>query len=320
MGQETWPLRLALGLLAALGGLCALHGWAKRWRPQREDPSQKQQALRRRSIDNEEPSHSPQGCAVAQSHNSLEQQRLQVILKFLRRTSDVSNREHALVTLSNCAAFTVNQDLFRSLGGLSVIANCLLDEVTSVKVKAMNALTNLSLNVANQEEMKIWIPQILKVQEAATLSSEMQVAGLPMLTNFSVTTSHHRTMTNSIPHLLSLLVEGTERVKIQALKILVNLSANPELTHDLLCAHVPEGFLLLFDLAISKEVLKQILVFVVNLKKNMNLLQGPVQNEYKVKLLHSVLFGNPTEFSQKIAALVLYQDHEVKQYIARIMV
>ncbi|XP_051890106.1 armadillo repeat-containing protein 10 [Pristis pectinata] len=155
---------------------------------------------------------------LVKPHHGLDQQHLQVILGLLKRTSDTSIREHALVTIGNSAAFTVNQDLIRSLGGLSVIANCLLDEVTSVKVKAMNALTNLSLNVANQEELKVWIPQVLKIQETATLNSELQIAGLRMLTNISVVNSHHHMMTNSIPHFLKLLVDGTENVKIQALK------------------------------------------------------------------------------------------------------
>ncbi|XP_072097274.1 armadillo repeat-containing protein 10 [Mobula birostris] len=326
--SEKWPLKLAMGLLVGFGGLYALYFLAKR-RQQQEDQdskhcqSKEQNLLLRATglrIRSQENASSRQGCKLVNPHNGLEKQQLQAILGLLKRTPDTSIREHALVTIGNSAAFTVNQDLIRDLDGLSVVANCLLDEVTSIKVKAMNALTNLSLNVVNQKELKVWIPQVLKIQEAATLNSELQVAGLRTLTNFSVTNNHHHMMTKSIPHFLKLLVDGTENIKVQVLKILVNLSANPELTHDFLCAQVPPLFLFLFDSTINKEVLIRILIFVVNVKENMNLMQCFGQYEYKVDSLHSVLFGNPIPFSQKIAKLVLHQDDEVKQHAARIMV
>ncbi|XP_059843188.1 armadillo repeat-containing protein 10 isoform X1 [Hypanus sabinus] len=326
--SEKWPLKFAMGVLAGCGGLYALYFLAKRWQDQ-EDQDTKHCQSRKRNllyraiglrVDSQENANSRQGSILVNPHNSLEKQQVQVILGLLKGSSDTSIRESALVTIGNSAAFTVNQDLIRNLDGLSVVANCLLDEVTSIKVKAMNALTNLSLNVANQEELKVWIPQILKIQEAATLNSELQVAGLRMLTNFSVTNSHHHMMTKSIPHFLKLLVDGTDNIKVQVLKILVNLSANPELTHDFLCAQVPPLFLFLFDSTINKEVLIRILIFVVNLKENMNSMQGFGQYDYKVESVHSVLFGNPIKFSQKIAKLVLHQDDEVKQHAARIMV
>uniref|UniRef100_UPI00398E8916 armadillo repeat-containing protein 10 isoform X2 n=1 Tax=Pristiophorus japonicus TaxID=55135 RepID=UPI00398E8916 len=256
---------------------------------------------------------------LAKPPAGLEQQHLQVVLGLLQGTSDASTRERALVTVGNSAAFTVNQDFIRNLGGLHVIANCLFDEVTSVKVKAMNVLNNLSMNVANQEELKIWIPQILEILEATTLNSELQVAGLRVLTNISVTNNYHHMMTNSIPHFLKLLAEGTESIKVQVLKVLVNLSANPDLTHDLLCAQAPSSFLSLFDSCVNKEVLLRLLIFVANLKEHLNLLQGSVQYEYEVESLHSVIFGNPTLFFLKLTTLMLYQDNEVKQQAAKII-
>ncbi|XP_078091773.1 armadillo repeat-containing protein 10 isoform X2 [Mustelus asterias] len=247
--EGRWAFRLAAGLFAGAVGFYALYKLTTLNRHQEEQmgrggghrQSQKQKLVQRVSslrlaADNRGIAHSQQECVLAKSADSLEQQHLQVVLSLLQETSDSSTRELTLVTLGNSAAFTTNQDLIRSLGGLSVVANCLSDEVTSVKVKAMNVLNNLSMNVANQVELKIWIPQILEIVEATTLNSELQVAGLRVLTNISVTNNYHHMMINSIPHFLKLLVEGTESVKVQVLKVLVNLSANLGLTHDLLCA------------------------------------------------------------------------------------
>ncbi|XP_067915352.1 armadillo repeat-containing protein 10 isoform X1 [Heterodontus francisci] len=330
--EGRWALRLAGGLLAGAGGLYALYKLTTLNRHQEEQvgrggghrQSEKQNLVHRVSglkmaADNQGIADTQQGFVLAKSPNALEQQHLQVVLGLLQGTSDASTRELALVTVGNSAAFTVNQNLIRNLGGHSVIANCLFDEVTSVKVKAMNVLNNLSMNIANQEELKIWIPQILEILETTTLNSELQVAGLRVLTNISVTNDYHLTMINSIPHFLKLLGAGTESIKVQVLKVLVNLSANPDLTHELLCAQAPLSFLLLFDSCVNKEVLLRLLIFVANLKENLNLLLDSVRYEYDVKSLHSVLFGNPTPFSHKVSTLMLYQDNEVKQQVARII-
>ncbi|XP_041059366.1 armadillo repeat-containing protein 10 isoform X3 [Carcharodon carcharias] len=302
----TWALRLAVGLLSGAVGLYALYKLTTLNQQQEEQMGrgsgdrqiEKQNLVHRVSGlkvagDNRGIADTQQGLVLAKSPDGLEKQHLQMVLGLLQGSSDSCTRELTLVTVGNSAAFTSNQDLIRSLGGLSVVANCLSDEVASVKVKAMNALNNLSMNVANQEELKIWIPQILEIIEATTLNSELQVAGLRVLTNISVTNNYHHMMTNSIPHFLKLLVEGTESIK------------------------APLSFLLLFDSRVNKEVLLRLLIFVANLKENLNLLQGSVQ--YEVESLHSVLFGNPTPFSHKLAMLMLYQDNEVKQQVARII-
>ncbi|XP_043569768.1 armadillo repeat-containing protein 10 isoform X2 [Chiloscyllium plagiosum] len=299
-----WTLRLAMGLLAGAAGLYGLHKLVTVKRRQQhraggDRQSEKNPVYRVTGLkvtdDDQGIADIQQGFLLTKSPEVLEQQRLQAVLGLLKGTSDVSIREQALVTLGNSAAFSANQDLLRNLDGLSIIANCLFDEVTSVRVKALNVMNNLSMNVANQKELKIWIPGILDTLRTTVLNSELQVASLRVLTNFSVTNNYHYMMTNYIPHFLKLLVEGTEKIK------------------------VPLSFLVLFDSCINKEVLLRLLILVANLKENLNLLQNSVQFEYGVDSLHAVLFGNPTPFSHKLAKLILYQDNEVKQQIARII-
>ncbi|GCC28603.1 hypothetical protein chiPu_0007034 [Chiloscyllium punctatum] len=323
-----WTLRLAMGLLVGAAGLYSLHKLVTVKRRQQhraggDRQSEKNPVYRVTGLkvtdDDQGIADIQQGFLLTKSPEVLEQQRLQAVLGLLKGTSDISIREQALVTLGNSAAFSANQDLLRNLDGLSIIANCLFDEVTSVRVKALNVMNNLSMNVANQKELKIWIPRILDSLRTTVVNSELQVASLRVLTNFSVTNNYHYMMTNYIPHFLKLLVEGTEKIKVQILKVLINLSTNPDLCHDLLSAQVPLSFLVLFDSCVNKEVLLRLLILVANLKENLNLLQNSVQFEYGVDSLHTVLFGNPTPFSHKLAKLILYQDNEVKQQIARII-
>ncbi|NWY14343.1 ARM10 protein, partial [Aphelocoma coerulescens] len=159
---------------------------------------------------------------------------LQKLIHLLQATDDPLIQEQALITLSNSAAFSVNQDIIRNLDGLSVIGGMLSNCIPKVKEKALNALNNLSMNIKNQEEIQVFITQVCRTVESAPLNSDVQLAGLRLLTNMSVTSDYHQKMINSIPCFLHLLSEGTERTQIQVLKVLVNLSANPAMTRHLL--------------------------------------------------------------------------------------
>ncbi|XP_074428787.1 armadillo repeat-containing protein 10 isoform X2 [Larus michahellis] len=170
------------------------------------------------------------------STHTMDADALQKLIHLLQATDDPLIQEQALITLSNSAAFSVNQDIIRNLDGLSVIGGMLSDSVPKVKEKALNALNNLSMNIKNQEEIQVYITQVCRNVESAPLNSDLQLAALRLLTNMSVTGDYHHKMINSIPCFLHLLSEGTERTQIQVLKVLVNLSANPAMTKHLLRA------------------------------------------------------------------------------------
>ncbi|NXL86929.1 ARM10 protein, partial [Alectura lathami] len=163
---------------------------------------------------------------------------LQKLIHLLQATNDPLIQEQALITLSNSAAFSANQDIIRNLDGLSVIGGMLSDCAPKVKEKALNALNNLSMNIKNQEEIQVYIMQVCQNIESAPLDSDLQLAGLRLLTNMSVTSDYHHKMITKIPCFFHLLSEGSERTQIQVLKLLVNLSANPTTMKHLLRAQV----------------------------------------------------------------------------------
>ncbi|XP_026696859.1 armadillo repeat-containing protein 10 [Athene cunicularia] len=244
---------------------------------------------------------------------------LQKLIHLLQATDDPLIQEQALITLSNSAAFSVNQDIIRNLDGLSVIGGMLSDCVPKVKEKALNALNNLSMNNKNQEEIQVYITQVCRNVESAPLNSDLQLAGLRLLTNMSVTSNYHHKMLNSILCFLHLLSEGTERTQIQVLKVLVNLSANPAMTRHLLRAEVP-SLLLLFDNCINRDILLRALAFAANLKKNMNNEDGTmIQDQYSKDSIFFTLCRDSTPFAQKLASLLHHPDTEVKEQVVRIL-
>uniref|UniRef100_A0A8C3P775 Armadillo repeat containing 10 n=1 Tax=Chrysemys picta bellii TaxID=8478 RepID=A0A8C3P775_CHRPI len=100
------------------------------------------------------PSNLQSDTDLPKSPSNLDAHHLQKLIHLLELTDDPLIQEQALVTLSNSAAFSVNQDIIRNLDGLSVIGKMLSNSIPKVKEKALNTLNNLSMNVKNQEEIK----------------------------------------------------------------------------------------------------------------------------------------------------------------------
>ncbi|XP_077194203.1 armadillo repeat-containing protein 10 isoform X2 [Paroedura picta] len=258
-----------------------------------------------------------QGMNFPASPDGLEANHIQSLIYLLESMEDPLIQEQALITLGNSAAFSINQDIIRNLGGLSVIGSMLSVPADNIKEKALNALNNLSMNIKNQEELKRYITKICEETSSSPLNSELQLAGLRFLTNMSVTNDYHYMMSSSIPCFLYLLLDGDERTQTQVLKVLVNLSANPAMTDHLLSARAP--FLLsLFDGCTNKEVLLRVLVFATNLAQHMNK-ESAIASQHSEDSIFAMIWGNSTQCTQKLASLLHHQDAEVKNQVAKLI-
>ncbi|XP_037745133.1 armadillo repeat-containing protein 10 isoform X2 [Chelonia mydas] len=232
---------------------------------------------------------------LPKSPSNLDANHLQKLIHLLESTDDPLIQEQALVTLSNSAAFSVNQDIIRNLDGLSVIGKMLSNSIPKVKEKALNTFNNLSMNVKNQEEIKVYILQVCKEIELSPFNSDLQLAELRLLTNMSVTNDYHHMMTDAIPCLLHLLSEGNERTQAPSL-------------------------LSLFDNCINKDILLRALTFAANLNENMKNEEGIItQDQYSEDSIFSLLCGHSTQYAKKLICLLHHHDTEVKEQVAKII-
>ncbi|XP_075455752.1 armadillo repeat-containing protein 10 isoform X1 [Ascaphus truei] len=259
---------------------------------------------------------------VPKSASNLEPHHLENLIELLGTSTDSSVREQVLVTLSNSAAFSVNQDIIRNLNGISIIGEALSDSNPEIKVKALNALNNLSMNVKNQEQIKEYISDICKDINSSPLNSQLQLAGLRLLINMSVTNNYQDMVANSIQFFLHLLVEGNEITQSHVLKVLLNLSANPSMAKCLLHSEAPPALTSLFDSRINRDLLVRALTFSANLHENVGSdEQGCDENsEYEENSLHSRLFGDSVQHQNNFAALLQHPDVDVKMQVARLMI
>lgn len=253
------------------------------------------------------------------SAGNLEPQHLKMLLSCLQTSNNQEDRCRILLTLGNASAFTINQNFIREYEGIPIIAGFLSDPAPEVRVQSLNSLNNLSMNVQNQEQLKVYVPKVVELIETSPVNSDLQFSALRLLTNLSVTDKHQHLLKESIKLLLSLLVVGNEALQVQALKVLVNLSSNPDMMDDIVQVQAPASLLLLFDPRTVPAVLLRLLTFVGNLKSWRPSAQVAHELRQKQDCLFRLLLDELSQLHSRVLPLLSYPDEEIRLQVARVL-
>lgn len=259
------------------------------------------------------------GDIIHQSPNNLEPQHLKMLLSCLQTSDNPSDRCRILVTLGNAAAFTVNQNLIREFEGIHIIAGLLFDPTPEVRVQTLNALNNLCMNIQNQEQIKNYVPKVLELIEMSPVNSDLQLGALRLLTNLSITDKHQHLLKESVTLLLSLLVVSNETLQVQTLRVLVNLSSNPDMMDDIVQAQAPASVVLLFDERTAPAVLLRLLTFAGNLKAWRPSAQVADELRRKQDCLFRVMLDESSQLHSRLVQLLSHRDGEIQAQVARIL-
>jgi len=175
----------------------------------------------------------------------------------LLHSKDTETLKRTLVTISNCAAFTRNQDELRESGCLMRLQSLLAGSGRDVRLAAVAAAANLALNTGNMKEMEYYVPLLASIAEDESRESdkELLVQALLALTNIAVLPDWHHQYRVLLPRLHELWSKGSEAVTLQVLKLLINLSCNDELVPAILSAKVPGRVTSLVSPVLSEELL-----------------------------------------------------------------
>lgn len=244
---------------------------------------------------------------------------LQKVLNILERSNDPFIQEIALVTLGNNAAYSFNQNAIRELGGLPIIAKLIKTKDPIIREKAYNALNNLSVNAENQGKIKTYISQVCDDTMICRLDSAVQMAGLRLLTNMTVTNHYQHLLSYSFPDFFALLFLGNYFTKIQIMKLIINFTENPAMTRELVSCKVPSELISLFNKEWDREILLNILTLFENINDNIKS-EGLASS--KKEFSRSSLFFLFKESGvcvKKIKALTNHNDMVVKVKVLKVL-
>ncbi|XP_036030483.1 armadillo repeat-containing X-linked protein 1 [Onychomys torridus] len=244
---------------------------------------------------------------------------LQKVLNILERTNDPFTQEVALVTLGNNAAYSFNQNAIRELGGVPIIAKLIKTRDPIIREKTYNALNNLSVNSENQGKIKTYISQVCDDTMICRLDSAVQMAGLRLLTNMTVTNHYQHLLSYSFPDFFALLFLGNHFTKIQTMKLIINFTENPAMTRELVSCKVPSELISLFNKEWDREILLNILTLFENINDNIKS-EGLASSrrEFSRSSLF-FLFKESGVCVKKIRALANHKDLVVKVKVLKVL-
>ncbi|XP_072099748.1 armadillo repeat-containing protein 10-like [Mobula birostris] len=246
-------------------------------------------------------------------------QDLKTVLTILHESKDPIIRGTILTGIYRIPGFFSNQELFRSEGGIDIIAESLDDPLNYIKTSAVIALNFLSNDPANRELLAKYIPQVVKLT-TSTLQEFEQLPCLRFLTKLSQNHQTHVALRHVIPDFFHLLESGSSTIKFQVLQILINFSTNLELTFDMLNVQVPESFLFLFNYFQRQDILNDLLLLVGNLNEiQRSLPYRSRKHEYCDNSIFVVLFGPSSQLSSRLIYLMAFPDDRIKLQAARIV-
>ncbi|CAI9180834.1 unnamed protein product [Rangifer tarandus platyrhynchus] len=244
---------------------------------------------------------------------------LQKVLNILERSNDPFIQEVALVTLGNNAAYSFNQNAIRELGGLPIIAKLIKTKDPIIREKAYNVLNNLSVNSENQGKIKAYISQVCDDTMICRLDSAVQMAGLRLLTNMTVTNHYQHLLSYSFPDFFALLFLGNYFTKIQIMKLIINFTENPAMTRELVSCKVPSELISLFNKEWDREILLNILTLFENINDNIkNEGLASSRKEFSRSSLF-FLFKESGVCVKKIKALANHSDLVVKVKVLKVL-
>lgn len=173
---------------------------------------------------------------------------------------DLSYEYVRMTALIICA-----QTAFREAGCLVLLAKLVTHPRASVKLAAITTLGNMALNSENQKELKVsvgkwtksissnfvrslthWkifarqdtIPKLISLLKQNSINDELALSLLSTLTNFAVLPDFHSEFYPVLPKAYELIEKKNAVIKLQALKLLINLSCNDDMVPSLLAAQV----------------------------------------------------------------------------------
>ncbi|KAM9601514.1 armadillo repeat-containing protein 10-like [Trichechus inunguis] len=173
-----------------------------------------------------------------------------------------------------------------------------------------------SVNVENQGTIKRYISQVCEDVFSGSLNAAVQMAGLRLSTNMTISNDHQHMFNSYITDFFHVLLTGNGNIKVQVLKLLSNFSENLAIAERLFSAQVDSSFLSLYEGHVAKEVLLQVLTLfqIINncVKKDDYLVLRSTSIFHKGSLFF-LLYGQ--KCAQKMRALVHHPDVDVKEKV-----
>ncbi|VDI38889.1 RIO kinase 1 [Mytilus galloprovincialis] len=229
------------------------------------------------------------------------------------------------------AVFTSAVNLFREHGCLSRLSNLLYQQKMSrsanpkLVTSVANAITNLSSNEENHKKLEDCVSTLVDLTLEDETGESVCLSSLKALTNLSITSQHHGHYTRVVQRLYDLVDTGAASIKLQAAKVLVNLSCNPELVPHMLAAKAPVCLIELLKQGTEEELMLRWTTLLANIltkAKEQKLTSASLPADDKApspETMYTALYGvSSGQLKSKVYLLSRHKNENISHQASKI--
>ncbi|KAM6151554.1 G-protein coupled receptor-associated sorting protein 2-like [Rhynchocyon petersi] len=207
-------------------------------------------------------------CKCVQCQLKIGPEEFEELLLLMDRVTDPFIQEICKIAMGRKSASQFTRDFIRDSGVVSLIETLLDYPSSRERTRFLENMIHIAPPHPNQNMIETFVCQVCEETLARNLDSPEQLSGIKMVRDLTTTTDYHTLVANYMSGFLSLLGTGNRKTRFHILKVLLNLSENPNVAKHVFSAKALSTFLGLFNIKETNDNIKIVVKMFQNLSHN----------------------------------------------------
>ncbi|XP_006869171.1 PREDICTED: G-protein coupled receptor-associated sorting protein 2 [Chrysochloris asiatica] len=207
-------------------------------------------------------------CKCIQCELGIGSEDFEDLLVLMDKIQDPLIHEITKIAMGTKSASQFTRDFIRDSGVVSLIETLLNYPSSRDRTRFLENLIHMAPPQQNQNMIETFICQVCEETLARNLDSPEQLSGIKMVRDLTTTTDYHTLVTNYMTGFLTLLATGNRKTRFHILKVLLNLSENPNVAKNVFSNKALSIFLGLFNTKETHDNIKIVIKMFQNISNN----------------------------------------------------
>uniref|UniRef100_G3UKW1 G protein-coupled receptor associated sorting protein 2 n=1 Tax=Loxodonta africana TaxID=9785 RepID=G3UKW1_LOXAF len=207
-------------------------------------------------------------CKCVQCELRIGSEEFEELLLLMDKIQDPFIQEISKIAMGTKSASQCTRDFIRDSGVVSLIETLLNYPSSRDRSRFLENLIHMAPPHPNRNMIETFICQVCEETLVRNLDSPEQLSGIKIVRDLTATTDYHTLVASYISGFLSLLGTGNRKTRFHILKVLLNLSENPNVAKKVFSAKALSIFVGLFNVKETNDNIKIVIKMFQNMSNN----------------------------------------------------